>query len=109
MHFTHHAVHRIDQRGIQPSWISLVLLYGTKIYNGGGLFVFMRRKDVPISVSPSVAEKLEGITLLLDPATEAVITVYKNRQAIRNIKRKIKHRINGEPFHHPGWPYSRAA
>lgn len=91
MEITHHAEHRISQRGIAPELVAIVMRHGTRVFNGGCLFIFMRQKDVPANISGSARDKLEGITLLLDPTTKRLITAYRNRNALRDIKRKRKY------------------
>lgn len=55
----------------------------------------MRGKDIQGQVSPNERARLEGITIVTDPKQETVITVYKNRHALRDIyiKRKQKRRL----------------
>ncbi len=91
MTFSQHAEYRISQRGIGSAHVALVLKYGTRVYNGGCLFVFMRSKDVPANISGSMRDRLEGITLLLDPGSKHLITAYRNKKALRDIKRKRKY------------------
>jgi hypothetical protein len=90
MLMTAHAGQRLGQRGISEEELQLVLTYGTKVHNAGALFVFMRRRDIPRTLSPHSQDHLEGLTIVLDPLGEEVITAYRNRRALREIKRKSK-------------------
>jgi hypothetical protein len=78
--------------------MGLVLKHGTRVHNGGALFVFMRGKDIPGQVSPGERARLEGITLVMVPEQGTVITAYKNRQALKVIKRKQKRHIAQAPY-----------
>ena len=83
-----HAEVRCRQRGISTSAMELVLDFGSRIYSGGALFCFMADKDMPGQIPPQVQERLRGITLILNLQNYEVMTVYRNRKALREIKRK---------------------
>ena len=91
MNISKHAEIRSQQRGICEEQLEIVLDYGTRIYNGGALFCFMSAKDVPGHLSGNVKEHVQGITLIINPGTEDIVTVYKNKQALKAIKRKMKY------------------
>jgi hypothetical protein len=90
MKFTNHALIRMNQRKISDKMLKLALRYGCVIYNAGAKFVFVRKKDVPEDLPKAVAEKIEGIVIVINPVDETIVTVYKNKDALREIKRKIK-------------------
>jgi len=88
MKFSEHALKRISQRGISLEFIRIALENGTEIYRNGVLLIFLRKKDIPKEdVNPSVAEKLEGLTIVINTKKNIVITAYKNQKALRNIKK----------------------
>jgi hypothetical protein len=91
MDITDHAELRLSQRGIQENDLSLLLEYGTTVHNGGALFVFMRKRDIPRDVDSTKETKLEGLTAILDAHTLELISMYKNKNALRQIKRKYKY------------------
>lgn len=87
---TSHALKRINQRKISDEMLELALKIGCVIYNGGAKFVFVRRKDIPEDLPRSIAEKIEGIVIVMNPIDGTIVTVYKNKSGLKDIKRKIK-------------------
>jgi hypothetical protein len=90
MLLTSHAVRRAQQRAICREDIETVVANGTRVHNGGALFVFMGWRDIPVGVAPALRDRLEGITIVMDPVSEDIITAYRNKGALRDIKRKRK-------------------
>ncbi len=101
MKFTTHAQKRIQMRRVNEKLIGLALKYGVKIYNGGAKFVFVRKKDIPDDVDPEIAEKIEGLVLIMNPIDDTIITVYKNRNALKDIKKKVKRYDKGKGGKYP--------
>lgn len=91
MQITEHAELRLHQRGIQEADLSLLFEYGTQVYNGGALFIFMRKRDIPMDLATVKQKKLEGLTAILDADTLDLISVYKNKRGLREIQRKVKY------------------
>jgi hypothetical protein len=76
------------QRGLSQSDIQFVLTYGRKLRRSGSLFFFLGKRDIPMKLSRfDKIAKLEGTLLVLSPDGKQLITVYKNRKAIQQIKR----------------------
>lgn len=74
------------QRGIRQGDLEYVLRNGQEVRNeAGGRYIFLGRDDVDLEDRARRAWKLVGTTVILDG--EAVITVYRNRQAIKKLKR----------------------
>lgn len=90
MNLTYHAEERMSQRGIRESDLHLAMRHATRIYTGGALILFMRKKDIPDSVRPQLRDKLDGLTVIMEPDTSHIITAYKNKRGLRTIRRKIK-------------------
>ncbi|CUS82668.1 protein of unknown function (DUF4258) [Candidatus Kryptonium thompsonii] len=90
MKFTAHAIKRVNMRRINKEMIDMALKYGIRVYNAGAKFVFVRKKDIPDDLPARIAEKIEGLVLVLNPVDNTVITVYKNRKELKRIKRKVK-------------------
>jgi len=88
--FTSHALRRINQRRISDEMIELALKYGCVLYNGGAKFIFVRKKDIPEDMPRSIAERVEGIVIVMNPIDGTILTVYKNKNALKEIKRKLK-------------------
>ncbi len=88
--FSEHAVLRMAQRHLNATEIEYVILNGRRIYNAGTLFCFLGKQDIPKNERSKFA-RLEGTTVLLDAdQAEYVITVYRNRSALKQIRRKLK-------------------
>jgi hypothetical protein len=93
--YSAHALRRMAQRGISNEEIEYVCRYG-RLYNCGGTFhYFLRKKDIPVEDwSDPEIQKLEGTIVLVDRITGAfVLTVYRNKQGLRQIRRKAKYEL----------------
>lgn len=88
---THHAEMRMSQRGISDSDVEYVLSHGTRIWSGGVLHVYLRRKDIPPDDFP-VWNRREGIQVRLDSSGAVIVTVFRNRgkRALVAIRKKSK-------------------
>ena len=92
--YSKHAQKRSFQRRISENDIAFVLRFGTKIHNGGALFVFLGQRNIPDKYkSDSRIRRLEGTILIMTPDESCLITVYKNKKGIREIKKKCKRYI----------------
>ncbi len=97
MKLTRHAFRRMNQRKISDEMINLALKCGCVIYNAGAKFVFVRKKDIPKDIPKAIAEKIEGVVIVMSSVDGTIITVYKNKNALREIKRKIKRYDSNPP------------
>jgi hypothetical protein len=93
METSSHAAVRMNQQRISRQEVELVIEHGTRVHNAGALFFFMGKRDLPETLSAADRERLEGLTVVSSPDKRIVITVYKNRRAIRDIKRKPKYSV----------------
>lgn len=93
MDLTSHAYLRCEQRRVPLTDVNLVMKYGTRIHNAGALFCFMRKRDISGDLRPALGGRLEGLTVVLDPGGESVITVHRNKRGLKDIKRKLKRRM----------------
>lgn len=91
---TYHATTRLAQRNLTTTDVAYVLRYGQRLHRDGVVFYFLGKRDLPAAASFG-ARRLEGTTVVVDPQTLTIITVYRNRKALRRIKRKHK-RTRGE-------------
>jgi len=92
--FSRHAAERAAQRNISQEDMDFVLRYGQEIHRSGAVFIFLGHKDIPESLARKRSvEKLVGTTILISSDEECIITAYKNRKALREIKRKDKRYI----------------
>lgn len=91
---SHHARIRASQRGLTPDEIGFVLTFGRKVRRTGVCFVFLGERDVPARHRLAKSH-LVGTTVLMS-VQGIVLTVYKNKDALKTIKRKKKGRAAGE-------------
>ena len=95
LQFTEHAVQRVRQRALSFQDVEYVVQHGRRHWAGGVLHCFLGRKDIPEQDRRSDRLwRLEGTTVLLkiiEEQTATVITVYRNRKASRQFRRKAKY------------------
>jgi hypothetical protein len=91
---TGHAYERTGQRHIRREDILYVCQYGRKIHRTGACFFFLGEKDVPPGHN---MHHLIGTVVLTKPGETPgnllIVTIYKNKEALRTIKKKLKHRL----------------
>ena len=86
---TKHAKYRAAQSDIKNDEIETVLRFGRTINKGHALFCFLGRKDLPEELHrDDYFNKLVGTTIVMDFSGQEILTVYKNKKAIKNIKHK---------------------
>lgn len=86
---TDHARIRSAQRGISQDQIALALDYGDVTHLQGFRFITLRAKDVPPWVDPHALGRAKNIVVVTPHDTPGlVVTVYKNKNAPKRIKRK---------------------
>ena len=86
---TDHALKRQNQRSISDTMILAVRSFGDKIYAKNSLYYFMSKRALKRMMKvflPDNPEKWEGITLVCDPKSEIVLTVFKNKKWLKKIK-----------------------
>lgn len=90
-----HAEARMYQRGVSPDGVALALRFGRKIHSRGAVFHVIGKKEI-CRLSEKVPEirELDGLQVVVSPAGDAVITIYKNHdlRAIRPTKRCDRHK-----------------
>lgn len=86
--FSRHARSRAHQRGLSDDEIGFVLAFGRRLHRTGIRFVFLGQRDIPAAYRRSHGH-LAGATVLVSHEG-LVLTVYKNPDAIRVIKKKEK-------------------
>lgn len=87
---SHHARHRGAQSNLCDDDLDLVRRYGVLQHRTGACFYFVRKREVERyrSTEPRLA-KLHDIVMIVS-RDGTVITVYRNRHAQRDIRRKSK-------------------
>ncbi len=99
LQFSAHALYRMAQRGISSQEIEYVCEHGRRFHRGGSVHYFLGKKDIPREDRQNAdIRKLEGTTVLLDRETRSVVlTVYRNKQAPKKIRRKEKYHLSKIP------------
>ena len=91
-----HAQNRASKRGINYEQIKLCVQYGEEIYKTGGLFFFMSDKSLKKlkKIYGAYLSNLQGLVVLTqsDDRSLVVVTVYKDRQAMKVIRKKHKYK-----------------
>ena len=96
MRTTVHACKRCAQRNLAPGEIELVRRYDRKLHRTGVIFYFLGRRDLPESFRKEARyARLEGTTLLVSLEGD-LITSYRNKKALKKIRKKAKRRIRWE-------------
>lgn len=91
--FPDHAQQRCAQRNLSTDVLNFVKQHGQKIRRTGVVFYFLGRRDIPERLrSDDRYARLEGTILLVGPDGR-LITTYRNRKAIKTIRRKTKYRL----------------
>ena len=94
---TNHAKNRASKRAINFEQIKLCVQFGEEIYRTGRLFFFMSNKCLKKlkKIYGSYLSKLEGLVVLTQYSDNSlvVLTVYKDRQAMKVIRKKHKYYI----------------
>jgi len=91
---TWHAQVRQAQRNISDDDVQFVLRYGRKVRCAGALHVFLGKRDLPRDRRLQCRfEHLVGTMLVLCDAGErpVLLTAYRNRNALRELRRKAKY------------------
>lgn len=90
---TLHARLRCAQRNVNRDTIAFVEWHGRKIHRTGATFYFLGRRNIPEHLRDDDRyAKLEGTVLLAGP-DGGFITVYRNRQALKAIRKKLKYHL----------------
>jgi hypothetical protein len=90
-----HAAHRQRQRCLRDAALEYVLTHGTHIRRTGVTFVVLRWRDIP-NADRRVDRwvRLVGTVVILGDQ-ERIVTTYRNRDALQDIRQKTKHSRNG--------------
>jgi hypothetical protein len=81
-----HASKRMSLRGISNDLISICIEHGHKVYRTGIVFYILLGKTVK---KLNLPQALEGLCVLVSH-DNTIITTYKNRKAISNVKKLDK-------------------
>ena len=76
----------MNQRGITAEMVELVLRYGEKIWAKDSLYFFMGKRHA--QRFGKLAEKLEGLVVVIESRTKQMKTVFRNRRWTKKIRHK---------------------
>ena len=93
LEFTDHAATRMAQRRLSEQDVWYVVHHGRRYRSAGVLHCFLGKRNIPADDrSDDKYARLEGTTVLLDSRLgQRVITVFRNRLAMKTIQRKAKY------------------
>lgn len=86
---TQHSQTRMAQRGITEADLAFVREHGRLTYKTGVRFYFLGRRDIPVALQRTYGH-LEGTTVIVAADGRVMVTCYRDRGAIAEIKRKDK-------------------
>ncbi len=90
---TNHAQARMQQRHFNQADLDYVKAHGRLLRRTGICFYFLAARDVPPADRKLPwTQRLIGITVLASADQAAIITLYKNPNALRDIRKKAKFR-----------------
>ena len=93
--FSEHARLRMAQRNLSASDVEYTLKNGRERRRGGAIHYTLRGKDIPKQDrSSNELKRLEGMTILIAPNDNQIITVYRNKDAYTDIRKKKLTRKN---------------
>ena len=84
---SNHAKLRLAQRNLNEEDLAFILRYGQEIHRTGASFFFLGERDIPDKFVRRQS-RLVGSTVVVDE--RGIVTVYRNKHAIKKIKRKSK-------------------
>ena len=85
---TAHASSRMTRRSVRPEDLQDALTFGRWLHADGMEFVFLGQRDVPAERRREFAARhLAGLLLVM--AGGMLVTVYKNQQALRSLRRRL--------------------
>lgn len=86
---TQHAFKRMNQRHIPETMILAARAFGRRVYANNSLYFFLGKRALKKMLKdfmPDNPDKWEGLTLVCDPKTETLITVFKNKNWLKKIR-----------------------
>lgn len=91
-HCNEHAAQRMAQRNLADVDLEIVLRFGRVLRRTGAEFSFLAERDLPDDLKRKFDYMVDATVIL---ENETITTVYRNRRALRRIRRKLKHRLAG--------------
>lgn len=94
--FSRHARQRMAQRRLSVADVDYVVQHGRHLHTAGVVCCFLGRRELELYADEDGShDHLEGTTVLLDTETNrTVVTVYRNRSALKKINRKARYDLS---------------
>ncbi|MBU0711958.1 DUF4258 domain-containing protein [bacterium] len=83
-YYSYHYIRRLSQRNISQEDVQCAILFGRSGYRKGAKYFFLGRKE--LNKNNINDEHLDGLTVIVGE-NGLIITAYKNKNAIKNLKR----------------------
>jgi len=83
---TDHCLARMRQRGITMEMVEFALQYGLEIWAQGSLYYFVGKRHA--KRFGKMAEKLEGLVVVIESRSRCIVTVFKNRRWTKKVRHK---------------------
>lgn len=97
-----HAQERADQRGIRADDIDATMQCGQMYHRGGCVIYFMGRREArDYTKNLRLQERLNGLTVVCNSNTQAIITIYRNEKSCRRIRKQSVYRMGRPSSSHP--------
>lgn len=97
LELSHHALEQARRRHLSETDIRFVVEYAKKERRTGVIFYQMYKKNLPDELAPNDhRRKLEGTTVITCKCGQFVITVYKNSEAFKQDRKKVKYDCRGD-------------
>jgi len=87
---SNHSKSRAKQRGLTMETIKLAMLYSIAFFKQGMLFYVVKNSDLPKSFIGKQRNELKNIVVVVSGNSGEIITCYKDKNAMHNIKKKGK-------------------
>lgn len=99
MFISTHAQMRCAQRNVSPDEINFILEHGKRCHRAGAVFYVMLAKDLPKDLrADDRYRRLNGVTVVLSKCGQVVKTVYRNPEAMKKVRRKMKYTAKPNPL-----------
>ena len=85
---SNHSKKRANQRGINIKYIQLALLYCKSFFKQGLIFHVVQDKLIPKYINPNTIGKIRNLVIVIAGDSGTIITCYKSKHAMHNIKKK---------------------
>jgi hypothetical protein len=94
---TRHARQRADERRVPLDMIDLIAQHGRKLHAAGAVHCFWGRREADRyrgRLGPA-GDRLNGAVVVLSADSGAVITTYRNKAAVKHLRRKGERAAHG--------------